>query len=71
MFYLDVPKKSLKSRLGVPKKKNERTGITITLSRNKEERKERRRKRSYDVDSDTASDVMNTHAYAIINAYTF
>merc|ERR1711892_343207 len=55
----DVPKKpSLKSRLGLPKKKNERTGITITLSRSKEERSgsKRTRKRSYDVESDT-SDV--------------
>ena len=52
---LDVPKKSLKSRLGTPKKKNERTGITITLSRSKEEkRSDRRRKRSYDAESDTS-----------------
>ena len=54
-----MPKKpSLKSRLGLPKKKNERTGITITLSRSKEERSgsKRSRKRSYDVESDT-SDV--------------
>merc|ERR1719454_851609 len=51
----DVPKKSLKSRLGVPKKKNERTGITITLSRSKDEkRSDRRRKRSYDAESDTS-----------------
>jgi len=51
----DVPKKSLKSRLGTPKKKNERTGITITLSRSKEEkRSDRRRKRSYDAESDTS-----------------
>lgn len=50
----DTPKKSLKSRLGVPKKKNERTGITITLSRSNDEKRHRRRKRSYDAESDTS-----------------
>jgi hypothetical protein len=53
-------KGSIKSRLGLPaKKKNEPTGLTITLSRSKEEENgiEKKRKRSYetmDSDSDTS-----------------
>ena len=57
-------KGSLKSRLGIPKKKNEPTGLTITLSRSND--KDKKRKRSYeslDSDSDATSEVWSLFAF--------